>query len=84
MSLNEEHQRERETAIAEVRARIPRGVNQAGRGELFDGLPFLKKTANQSARRRPATNEPEALRLQDTFSPRCRALRFLGTFAFGT
>ncbi|MGB7759277.1 MAG: type II toxin-antitoxin system ParD family antitoxin [Bryobacteraceae bacterium] len=52
LRLLEEREQAREAALAEIRARIGRGVEQADRGELLDGDAVFEEIRQLSARRR--------------------------------
>jgi antitoxin ParD1/3/4 len=51
LRLLEERERARETALADLRAKIRRGVEQADRGELLDGDAVFEEIRQLSARR---------------------------------
>jgi antitoxin ParD1/3/4 len=52
LRLLEERENTREAALAELRAQLRRGVEQADRGELLDGDAVFEEIRQLSARRR--------------------------------
>ena len=52
LRLLEERERARDAALAELRAKIRRGAEQADRGELLDGEAVFEEIRQLSARRR--------------------------------
>jgi antitoxin ParD1/3/4 len=52
LRLLEERERERDTALKELRAKIKRGIEQADRGEFIDGESVFEEIRQLSARRR--------------------------------
>jgi len=52
LRLLEERERTHAAALAELRAKIRRGVEQADRGELLDGEAVFEEIRQLSARRR--------------------------------
>jgi len=55
LRLLEEREQSREAALAELRAKIRRGAEQAERGELLDGEAAFEQIRELSARRRAKT-----------------------------
>ena len=55
LRLLEEREQAREAALAELRARIRRGIEQVDRGELLDGDAVFEEIRQLSARRRAAS-----------------------------
>ncbi len=52
LRLLEERENTREVALAELRAQLRRGIEQADRGELLDGDNVFEEIRQMSARRR--------------------------------